>query len=80
VKQVSLTEARASLGKLIDRVQAGESIAITRYGKLVAQLTSVAPLRRRIDRNMLCALTTSQRPQIPAAADLVRSMRDTDRY
>ncbi len=38
--EVALFEAKNRLSELIDRVQAGEVIVITRRGKVVAQLTS----------------------------------------
>lgn len=77
---VSLAEAKAHLSELIDRVEAGDSIAITRRGKPVAQLTSVATAGKPIDLAMLQALTAAMPQQVPSAADLVRSMRDGDRY
>ena len=39
---VALFEAKNRLSELIDRVQAGEEIAITRRGKVVARLTQPA--------------------------------------
>ena len=36
--QIALSEAKNRLSELIDRVQAGEIIVITRRGKVVAQL------------------------------------------
>lgn len=78
--RISLAEAKAHLSELVDRVQAGESIEITRRGKPVARLTPVARARKRIDIDMLRALTSTMPIQSPGAADLVRSMRDSDRY
>ena len=77
---VSLAEAKAHLSELVDRVEAGDSIAITRRGKPVAQLTTVAAPRKRIDLAMLKTLTAAMPPQTRDAADVVRSMRDSDRY
>lgn len=77
---INLTDARARLSELIDRVEAGESIDITRHGKLVARLTPVVTPRKRIDLAGLRSLTASMQPQTEEAADLVRSMRDGDRY
>lgn len=76
---ISLAEAKARLSELVDRVEAGDSIDITRRGKAVARLTAVAKPRKPIDVAALQALTGTLPPQ-PQAADLVRSMRDTDRY
>jgi prevent-host-death family protein len=78
--EVNLTDAKAHLSELLDRVEAGESICITRRGKPVARLTAVSKPRRQIDLAMLQALTAAMPPSTQSAADLVRSMRDGDRY
>ncbi len=77
---VNLADAKAHLSELVDRVQAGDTIDITRRGRPVARLTAVARPRKRIDLAMLQALTAAMPPQDERAADLVRSMRDGDRY
>jgi prevent-host-death family protein len=77
---ISLADAKAHLSELVDRVEAGDSIDITRRGKPVARLTTVAKPRQRIDAAMLQALTATMPAQAEGAADLVRSMRDGDRY
>ena len=77
---ISLADAKAHLSELIDRVAAGESIDITRRGKPVARLTAVARPRKRIDAALLRSLTATMPPQATNAADLVRSMREDDRY
>jgi prevent-host-death family protein len=45
---ISVTEARAALPSLIDRVEAGEEVTITRHGRPVAVLVSPSslPVRR----------------------------------
>jgi prevent-host-death family protein len=80
VDTINLADAKAHLSELIDRVEAGDTIDITRRGKPVARLTSVAMPRKPIDVAALQSLTTSISPQTQGAADLVRSMRDGDRY
>ena len=77
---INLADAKAHLSELIDRVEAGDSIDITRRGKPVARLTSVATPRKPIDATLLHALTETMPPQAESAADLLRSMRDGDRY
>ena len=77
---IKLADAKAQLSELIDRVEAGDSIDITRRGKPVARLTAVARPRRPIDATLLQALTATMPPQVEDAADLVRSMRDGDRH
>jgi prevent-host-death family protein len=77
---ISLAEAKAHLSELVDRVQGGDSIDITRRGKPVARLTAAVRPRMQIDLVLLQTLTASMQPQTQSAADLVRSMRDSDRY
>ena len=77
---INLADAKARLSELVDRVEAGDTIDITRRGKPVARLTAAAKPRKRIDLAMLEALTAAMPPQDERASDLVRSMRDGDRY
>ncbi|TKT81045.1 type II toxin-antitoxin system prevent-host-death family antitoxin [Aquamicrobium sp. LC103] len=77
---IKLADAKAHLSELVDRVEAGDSIDITRRGKPVARLTAVARPRKRIDAALLQSLTATIPPPSQSAADLVRSMRDGDRY
>ena len=77
---INLADAKAHLSELVDRAEAGDSINITRRGKPVARLTAVSKQRKRIDAAMLHSLTVTMPPQTESAADLVRSMRDGDRY
>jgi prevent-host-death family protein len=80
MEAINLADAKAHLSELIDRVEAGDSIDITRRGKPVARLTAVAKPRKRIDATLLQSLTATMPPQSQSAADLMRSMRDGDRY
>lgn len=80
MEAINLADAKAHLSELVDRVEAGDSIDITRRGKPVARLTAVVTPRRRIDAALLQSLTTTMPPEAQDAADLVRSMRDGDRY
>lgn len=77
---VNLADAKAHLSELVDRVEAGDSVEITRRGKPVARLSAVAKPRKRIDAALLQSLTATMPLQAESAADLVRSMRDGDRY
>jgi len=76
---INLAEAKAHLSELVDRVEAGDTIDITRRGRAVARLTTVVKARRSIDIALLQALTAPMQP-VEDAAGLVRSMRDGDRY
>ncbi len=77
---ISLAEAKAHLSELLDRVEAGETIEITRRGKAVAKLSPMALPRRKVDVARLARLTDGMPDQAQDAAALVRAMRDGDRY
>lgn len=78
--KVNLADAKAHLSELIDRVEAGASIDITRRGKPVARLVAATAPRKPVDLAMLQTVTADMPPQTRRAADLVRSMRDGERY
>ena len=48
--RVGLFEAKTQLSKLVDRVEAGEEIAVTRHGKPVAKLSKVTDELNRQER------------------------------
>lgn len=77
---ISLADAKAHLSELIDRVEAGDAIEITRRGKPVALLTAVVKPKKQIDAVALRSLTSAMSRQVNDASDLVRAMRDGDRY
>lgn len=77
---IKLADAKAHLSELVDQVEAGASIEITRRGKPVARLVAAARPRKPIDAALLQALTQAMPPQGMDAAELVRTMRDGDRY
>ena len=77
---INLADAKAHLSELVDRVEAGDSIEITRRGKPVARLTAIARPRKPVDRAALQALTGMIPVQRETAAQAVRAMRDADRY
>lgn len=77
---VNLADAKAHLSELVDRVEAGDSIQITRRGKPVARLSAAARQRKAVDAALLRTLTMGLPPATQKAATLVRSMRNDDRY
>jgi len=77
---VSLADAKAHLSELVERVAAGDSVRITRRGIPIVQLTQVSGPRRPIDLASLQALTGAMPRQSETAGDVVRRMRDEDRY
>jgi prevent-host-death family protein len=77
---INLADAKAHLSELVDRVEAGECIDISRRGKPVARLMPAAQPRKPIDLQMLRTLTASIPIQAEPAGEFVRAMRDGDRY
>lgn len=80
---VSIADAQMHLSELVDRVEAGETIEITRDGRTVARLEATnkpSPDRRKVDVASLRALTDSLPYQEQSAGDFIRAMRDSDRY
>ena len=77
---VSLAEAKATLGALIDQAEAGESVHITRRGKPVARIVPMRSVRKPIDLAALRALTERMPPQKEDAGTFMRAMREAERY
>jgi len=80
MNSISLAEAKAHLSELVDRVEGGDIVSITRRGKEVARLTAADQPRRRVDPAMLRAITNAMPLQPEGAAAFMRRMRDEDRY
>jgi prevent-host-death family protein len=77
---VTLADAKAHLSELVNRVEAGEDVRITRRGKPVARLTPISVKRPALDVAELRAVTDQMEFQAESAGDFIRRMRDEDRY
>jgi prevent-host-death family protein len=77
---VNLADAKANLSQLVDRVEAGDIIEITRRGKPAARLVAAAKPKKPINLAELEAHTKTMPYQNENAGQLVRNMRDSDRY
>ena len=80
MRRVNLADAKAHLSELVERAAAGEAVCITRRGKAVAQITAVDTPRKRIDPMALRAMTDAMPMQPQTARDLIRRMREDDRF
>ena len=80
MKSVNIAEAKTHLSALVEQAASGEPVRITRRGKPVAQITSIQSPRKPIDIAALRALTRGNGIQGTGAGELVRSMRDDERY
>lgn len=73
---VTLDDAQAGLDALIDRVEAGETIVITRDGRAVAEITPAARDMVPIPLEDLAAFRATMRPLRRPSAELLREMRE----
>ncbi|HEU5018749.1 MAG TPA: type II toxin-antitoxin system prevent-host-death family antitoxin [Pseudolabrys sp.] len=71
---VSLVEAKAHLSELLDRVEAGEAVVITRHGRPVANLSPVTPRKQPL--RSLAAFRARMPKLREPSAELIREMRD----
>ena len=75
---LGLAQAKARLGELLDDVEAGRDVVITRRGKAVARLSAAVgpgkPLRLREPAGLRAAMPRLRRP----AAELLRDLRDAE--
>lgn len=74
---VNLAQAKAQLSALLDQVENGESVVITRHGKPVANLIAAnAPLK---PLRSLAAFRAGLPGWRSPSADLLRAARDDER-
>lgn len=77
---VPLAEAKTRLSALVDRAEAGETVSITRHGKVVAVLGPATKPRKPFDLEGFRKLRESMPYQEQSAGDFMREMRDEARY
>jgi antitoxin (DNA-binding transcriptional repressor) of toxin-antitoxin stability system len=83
MRLMNLAEAKAQLSAVVDSVEAGEEIVITRRGKPVARIVAehAAPAYDSAALHEdIRALVMAQRPLATTAVATVRGLRDKARY
>ena len=78
MQTVTLAEAKAQLSRLLEQVEAGEEITITKRGRPVVRLVAAIPVRQQLPS--LVEFRAQQSEQMESAGDFIRRLRDTDRY
>ena len=73
---VNLAQAKARLSELLDRVESGQDVVITRRGKAVAQVSAVVRPRKPLPLGDLAAFRAAMPRLRRPAADLLREVRD----
>jgi prevent-host-death family protein len=74
--EISLAKAKAHLSAIIDRVEAGETVTITRRGRAVAKLSAIEAPKKPIDFEELRRFRESQPMAERSSAEIIREMRD----
>jgi antitoxin (DNA-binding transcriptional repressor) of toxin-antitoxin stability system len=74
---VTLVEAKAHLSELLDKVESGEAVVITRHGRPVAQMSALARPKRPL-RPLASFRAKMPRLRKPSAT-LLRELRDAGR-
>ncbi|MBS4096576.1 MAG: type II toxin-antitoxin system prevent-host-death family antitoxin [Sulfuricella sp.] len=73
---VSVAEAKAHLSELLNQVEAGEELVITRRGQPVARLKAIEPPPKSIDFEEMDRLRASLPMSQVSSAELIRQIRD----
>jgi prevent-host-death family protein len=75
---MSLAHAKAHLSELLNTVESGEEVVITRHGRPVARVLPASPIKQMLPLQRLAEL----RQQVPAwhgsSASLLRELRDEE--
>ena len=77
----SVAETKSHLSELLDRVEVGEEVLITRRGKIVARLMGEKPGKKHGGGMPSLTDFRAQMAMSPVSTeDFIRQMRDDDRY
>lgn len=77
--RVNLAEAKARLSELLDKVEAGEEVIITRHGREVARIGGIAQRKKPIPFDELAEFRAKMPRLRTSSAKLIRRMRDEGR-
>ena len=78
MSSVNLATAKAQLSDLINRVESGEEVIITRHGRPVARVIPATPLKQPVPLERLAALRKSLPPRKGSSAEELRKLRDEE--
>jgi prevent-host-death family protein len=73
---VSLAQAKARLSELLDKVEAGEEVVITRRGRAVAHVLAVRRAKKPLRLKDLAEFRAAMPPLRRPSAELLRELRD----
>lgn len=73
---VNLVQAKARLSELLDQVEAGQEVVITRRGKAVAHLSAAVRPKKPLPLSDLAGFRAAMPQLRRPAAELLREVRD----
>lgn len=73
---VNLARAKACLSELLDKVEAGEEVVITRRGKAVARLSEVGQSKKPLPLADLVEFRRTMPKLSRPSAEMLRELRD----
>lgn len=76
MSEMSVAQAKAHLSEILDRVEAGETVTITRRGRPVARVSGIVARKKPIDFDALRRFRESMPMSERSSADIIREMRD----
>ena len=75
---VSLAQAKARLSELLDKVEAGEEVVVTRHGRAVARISPAAKPKKPIDYDKLAAFRATMPSLSQPSVELLRAIRNEE--
>jgi prevent-host-death family protein len=81
MREIQASDAKAHLASLLDEVERGETLVITRHGKAIARLVPETDLRRREVDRALAEIEKFRKtmPRIPLE-DILSARHDGHKY
>jgi len=76
METISLAQAKAHLSEVLDRVEAGEEVVITRRGRAVARVEPIRKPLKPIAFDELAAVRAKLPKARTSSAELIRQLRD----
>ena len=73
---VNLVQAKAHMSELLNKVEAGEDVIITRHGRAVAHIHPVLRPKQVLRLDDLTAFRATMPPLRASSAELLREARD----
>jgi len=77
--RLSVVKAKAQFSRILAEAAAGREVVITRRGMAVARVSGIESKKKPLDLSALSAFRATLVPKAPAAAALIRQVRD-ERY